>query len=122
MRLLTLRDPGNGVDAKFFTREVMDGKDKKPGWVQMTMAKFPVVRQLLSLVANVPSSAGTPMHAGKAKLVEALGSPLLFSETFHAAATGDLDGDVLDGKTSEGTAGWSASGADIAAFIEGMPK
>ena len=122
MLLLTLRDPGNDVDAKFFTREVMDGKDKKPGWVQMTMAKFPVVRQLLSLAANVPSSAGTPMHAAKAQLGDALGSPLLFSDTFHATVAGDLDGDVLDGKTAEGPAGWSASGTDIAQLSEGMPK
>ena len=86
MLLLTLRDPANGIDAKFFTREVLEGKDKTPGWVQMTMAKVPVLRQLLNLVANVPSSNGTATHDAKQKIHDTLGAPEKFCQTFHAQA------------------------------------
>ena len=122
MLLVTLRDPGNGIDAKFFTREVLEGKDKKPGWVQMTMAKFPVVRQLLNLAANVPSSLGTSMHSAKEKIASLMGSPAQFSETFHMQTLVDDDGDVDGGKSPEENVGWSASGTDLAQIIDGMPK
>ena len=119
--LTTLRDPGNGIGAKFFTREVLEGKEKQVGWVQMTMVKYPVVRQLMNLAANVPSSPDTPMHAGKAKIVEVMASPHNFSETFFAYQAEVVEGEGV-ACPSEDTAGWSATGADLAQITEGMPK
>ena len=86
MLQLTLRDPGNDIGAKFFSREVLEGKDKQIGWVHMTMVKFPVVRQIIHLAANVPSSAGTPMHAAKETIVKVMVTPTSFSETFFTQA------------------------------------
>ena len=75
MLLVTLRDPGNGIGSKFFSREVLEGKDKQIGWVHMTMVKVPVVRQIINLAANVPSSPDTPMHAAKAKFIRVMSTP-----------------------------------------------
>ena len=121
MLLVTLRDPGNGIGAKFFTREVLEGKEKQIGWVQMTMVKFPVVRQISNLAANVPSSPDTPMHAGKAKIVEVMASPNSFCETFFACQTEFVEGEGA-ACPSEDAVEWSASGAELAQITEGMPK
>ena len=124
MMLLTLRDPANGIDAKFFTREVLEGKDKTPGWVQMTMAKFPVLRQLLNLVANVPSSNGTATHDAKQKIHDTLGAPDKFCQTFHAQKIkmDDLESHEADGGLEESALTWAASTTDLAQITENMPK
>ena len=121
---LTLRGPANGIDAKFFTREVLEGKDKTPGWVQMTMAKFPVLRQLLNLVATVPSSNGTATHDAKQKIHDTLGAPEKFCQTFHAQEINmdDLESQEADGGLEESALTWAASTTDLAQITEKMPK
>ena len=87
MLLLTLRDPGSGIGPKFFTREVLEGKDKKIGWVQMSMVKLPVMRQVSNFAANAPSSPNTQLDAAKAKIVDVMHScrgSVLFCEAVIA--------------------------------------
>ena len=123
MLLVTLRDPGNGITAKFFSREVLEGKDRQSGWVHMTMAKFPVVRQLINLAANVPSTPDTPMHAAKERIIEVMAAPTKFSETFFAQ-TDQMEVVEGDGAAcpSETAIEWSASGTDLAQITHRMPK
>ena len=123
MLQLTLRDPGNDIGAKFFSREVLEGKDKQIGWVHMTMVKFPVVRQIIHLAANVPSSTGTPMHAAKETIVKVMVTPTSFSETFFTQADQPhiVEGDGA-ACPSEHTVAWASSETDIAQITEGMPK
>ena len=122
MLLITLRDPENGIDDRFFTREVLEGKERKIGWVSMTMAKFPLVRQLLSLAANVPSSTGTSMHDAKQKIADVMSTPVQFSKTFHAQMVDSVEGDDVEGRSMEDGVTWSSSGTDLAQITEGMPK
>ena len=122
MLLITLRDPANGTDSRFFTREVLEGKDKKTGWVMMTMAKFPLVRQLLSLAANVPSSPGTSMHDAKKRIVDVMSTPVQFSKTFHAQTVDEVEGDGVDDRPMEEGVAWGSSGTDLAQITEGMPR
>ena len=122
MLLITLRDPDNGVDSRFFTREVLEGKDKKIGWVMMTMAKFPLVRQLLSLAANVPSSPGTSMQDAKEKIADVMSTPVRFSKTFHAHTTDEVNCEGEDDKPVDEFTAWGSSGTDITQLTESMPK
>ena len=117
----TLRDPDNDVDAKFFTREVLEGKGKTPGWVQMTMCKYPVARQVLTLVANVPNTSNT-VQVSKESLMNALGSPRKYSDAFHRpsqelAEIVDADATpVADGLSFE------PSDLDMEQLTAAMPK
>ena len=122
MLLVTLREPSNEVNAKFFTREVLEGKGARPGWVQMSMAKYPVTRQLLNLVANVPSSQGTAVHEAKETIRLKLATPLQYSETFHSQNVTMEDVEVPDGKEGEDDVVWVSSGNDLSVICEGMPK
>ena len=120
--LVTLREPSNEVNAKFFSREVLEQKGARPGWVQMSMAKYPVTRQLLNLVANVPSSQGTAVHEAKETIRLKLASPLQYSETFHSQNVAVEDVEVPDGKEGEDDVVWVSSGNDLSVICEGMPK
>ena len=121
MLLATLRDPMSGVDAKFFTREVLEGKAKTPGWLQMTMAKYPVARQVLTLVANVPNTSDA-MKVGKESLTDALGCPRKYSEAFHRQAQplaeggAEMDSQAAEELTFEGTE------MDLEKLTANMPK
>ena len=57
MLLVMLRDPGNGVVAKFFTREVLEGKDNKLGWMQMTMGEIPSGETIAQSLGECPEFA-----------------------------------------------------------------
>ena len=125
MLLTTLRDPTNDIDAKFFTTEVLEGKEKKQGWVSMTMAKYPVVRQLLALAANVPSSGGSPVKDAQEKVARIMGSPMVFSEHFHLQTLGMSEVDVVNGEVSppaDAEMSWGASDSDLAQVSAGLPK
>ena len=91
-------------------------------WVQMAMAKFSVVRQLLSLATNVPSSPGTSMHGAKEKIMGVMSTPVDSSRTFHAQAAEGVEGDEVDGALAEDTVAARSSGTDLAQITEGMPK
>ena len=117
MLLITLRDPHNDIDSKFFTLEVLDQRNKKPGWVQMTMAKYPVVRQLLTLAANVPGTEGSPVRDAQEKIAHVMGTPMKFSSTFHVQATKGA------GDTGERVeTSWEAADSDLAQVSAGLPK
>lgn len=90
----------------------------------MTMAKFPLVRQLLSLAANVPSSSGTAMHDAKRRIADVMSTPGQFSKTFHACTVDQDEDDGVDGKPMEEAEGiaWSSSGTDLAQITQGMPR
>ena len=118
MWLATLREPGNGICAKWFTREILEGKGKEPGWAQLTMCKYPVARQVLGLVANVPDSSDAIKNA-KSKIAGALASPLTYAQTFLKEVDLEQDGGVPRETTA---VSYEASDVDIAKFCEDMPK
>ena len=115
-----MREPGNDVDAKFFTREVFEGPSKATGWVQLTMCKYPACRLVLSLVANVPNSSDAVQKA-KGDFMGSLASPRAYSDAFHRQATSlepvaeDLEQD-LDGVCFETT------DFELSKLTENMPK
>ena len=115
-----MREPGNDVDAKFFTREVFEGRGKATGWVQLAMCKYPACRLVLSLVANVPNSSDAVQKA-KGDFMGSLASPRAYSDAFHRQATSlepvaeDLEQD-LDGVLFETTE------FELSKLTENMPK
>ena len=121
MLLATLRDPRGGVDVKFFTREVLEGKAKTPGWLQMTMAKYPVARQVLTLAANVPNTSDA-VKAAKESLTNALGSPRRYSEAFHRQAQPLAEGSAeMDSQTAEELT-FEETEMDLEKLTANMPK
>ena len=88
----------------------------------MSMAKYPVTRQLLNLVANVPTSQGTAVHEAKETIRLKLATPLQYSETFHSQNVAVEDVEVPDGKEGEDDVVWVSSGNDLSVICEGMPK
>ena len=118
--LTTLREPHNDIGVGWFTREVLDGRGKEPGWVQMTMCKYPVVRQVLTLVANVPNSSDA-VQAAKDSVTQALACPLNYAESFlRQSVEMEVDADSVT-READGVS-YEASDMDLSKLSEGMPK
>ena len=113
MLLTTLHDPFNNIGAGWFTREVLDGRGKDPGWLRMTMYKYPVVRQVVTLVANVPNSSDA-VQAAKDRITEVLGSPLDYAESFLRVSVEMESKEDADSVTREAVGvSYEASGLDV---------
>ena len=117
--LVTLREPSNDISGKWFTREILEGKGKEPGWVQMTMCKYPVVRQVLALVANVPNSSDA-IKSAKDKVTSALASPLAYVQTLlKEQVVLEEDGGV---SLAPDSVSYEASDVDLEKLCENIPK
>ena len=117
----TLREPRNGVDTKWFIREILEGNRKSPGWIQMTMCKYPVARQVLTLVANVPNS-NEAIKRGKKTITEALGSPRIYSDAFHQQVV-QLAEEGQEKQEDDGNGlSFESSDMDWERLTAGMPK